>query len=65
MYTAINYVKVACDRLGGATKLAHATTVSNAAVHKWIKAGRIPNIDKAKVVSVATGIELQLLRSTR
>lgn len=65
MFSITNYVKIAVERLGGATKTAHATSVSNASVHAWINAGRIPNIDKAKVVAKESKIDVELLRGTR
>jgi len=65
MYHTSNQVKIACDRIGGPTKTAHTCAVSNAAVHNWIQAGRIPNIDKAQIVAKLSGIALQELRGTR
>jgi hypothetical protein len=65
MFLYQNHVKIAVDRIGGPTKTAHATSVSNASVHSWIKAKRIPNIDKARIVAKISGLDLQLLRETR
>lgn len=65
MYITSNHVKIAVDRLGGPTKTAHACAVSNATVHLWLNAGRIPNIDKARIVAIAAGMDVQLLRGTR
>lgn len=59
-----NYVKIAVDRLGGPTKSAHAMAVSNTTIHDWVKRNRISNIDKAKLMSQLSGIELQQLRVT-
>lgn len=59
-----DHVKAAVDRLGGPTKAAHAAGVSNATIHAWIKRRRISNIDKAKLLSKLTGIEVQQLRPT-
>ncbi|MDH6149317.1 MULTISPECIES: YdaS family helix-turn-helix protein [Paraburkholderia] len=65
MYITSNYIKIAVDRIGGPTKVAHACSVSNAAVHAWITSGRIPNIDRAKIVAKESGIDVHLLRGTR
>lgn len=59
-----NDVRIAVDRLGGATKAAHAMAVSNATIHDWIKRGKIVNIDKAKRMAELSGLELQRLRET-
>lgn len=65
MYITQNHVRVAVERIGGATKAAHAASVSNATVHLWLNAGRIPNIDRARIIANASGIDIQLLRGTR
>lgn len=65
MYITQNHVKIAVDRIGGPTKAAHACSVSNATVHLWLNAGRIPNIDRARMVAKAAGMDVQLLRGTR
>lgn len=65
MYITSNHIKIAVDRIGGPTKVAHTCSVSNATVHNWISSGRIPNIDKANIVAKETGIDVQLLRGTR
>lgn len=57
-----NWVKRAADLIGGPTKTAHAVGVSNSAVHAWMKKGRVPNIDKAKILAKLSGIELLKLR---
>lgn len=59
-----NYVKIAVDRLGGATKAAHAMAVSGTTIHDWIKRERIVCIDKAKLMAKLSGLELQQLRRT-
>lgn len=64
IYTHLNNVKIAVDRLGGPTKAAHAAGVSNTTIHDWIKRQRIVNIDKAKLMAKLSGVELQQLRST-
>jgi len=60
-----NYVRIAVDRVGGPTKAARLAGVSNATIHNWIKAQRIPNIDQAKLVTKESGMDVQNLRSTR
>lgn len=60
-----NRVKRAVGLVGGPTKVAHKLGVSNATVHTWIKQQRVPNIDKAKMLAEASGIELQRLRYTK
>lgn len=64
LHIAQNHVKIAVDRLGGPTKAAHAVAVSNTTIHTWIKRQKIVDIDKAKLVSKLSGIDLQQLRST-
>jgi hypothetical protein len=65
MYITSNHIKIAVDRIGGLTKAAHACSVSNATVHNWLSSGRIPNIDKARIVAAESKIDVQLLRGTR
>ncbi|MFB9128371.1 carph-isopro domain-containing protein [Paraburkholderia dipogonis] len=65
MFNIPNHVRTAVDRLGGPTKTAHAASVSNATVHKWLNAGRIPNIDKALIIAATSNVDVQLLRGTR
>lgn len=60
-----NHVVVAVERLGGATKAAHAVKVSNASVHSWIRNRRVPNIDTARLLAELTGMDVQMLRPTR
>lgn len=60
-----NQVRIAINRVGGPTKAAKLTGVSNATVHNWINSRRIPNIDKAKLVAEESGIDVQNLRGTR
>jgi hypothetical protein len=65
MYIISNHVRTAVDRIGGPTKTAHSASVSNATVHLWLKSGRIPNIDKARIVAKEAGMDAQLLRGAR
>lgn len=57
-----NQVRRAVELLGGPTKAAHATGVSNTTIHSWVKQGVIKNIDKAKLVSKLTKIDVNELR---
>jgi predicted site-specific integrase-resolvase len=65
LYITEDHVRTAIDRVGGPTKAANLASVSNATIHNWLKAGRIPNIDKARVVAKAADMDVQLLRATR
>lgn len=64
IYFSHNHVRIAVDRLGGATRAAHAMSVSNATIHSWINRQYVSNIDKAKRMAELAGMELQQLRST-
>ena len=65
MYSEVNYVKIAVERLGGPTMTAHLAAVSNASIHAWMKHSRIPNLKKAKIVAAAAKLDVQFLRGTR
>jgi len=65
MFFSENHVRIAVDRVGGPTKAANLVSVSNATIHNWLKAARIPNIDKARIVAKESGIDVSLLRETR
>ena len=58
-----NSVRLAVSRIGGVTKASNLLGVSNGAVHKWLKAERVPNIDKAKQLAQLSGIALEKVRS--
>jgi DNA-binding transcriptional regulator YdaS (Cro superfamily) len=62
MFIEENAVKTAVGIVGGPTKAAHLCGVSNACVHKWIAAERIPNIDHARAVAKASKMGLEKLR---
>lgn len=47
---------MAVYRIGGPTKAANLLKVSTAAVHYWIKQGRIRDFDKARLLSTASGV---------
>lgn len=57
-----DFIKSAIDLLGGPTKASNTLGVSNGTVHAWIKAGRISDIDKARMVADALDINVALLR---
>ena len=59
-----NQVQVAVERIGGPTKAAHLTGVSNTTIHAWIKAQRVANIDAAKLMAKLASMDVQQLRST-
>lgn len=60
-----NKVKVAVDRIGGPTKTANLCGVANSTIHMWIARQRVPNVDQAKKLSAASGVEATLLRRTK
>ena len=59
-----NYVAAAISRLGGPTKAAHQSKLSNATIHVWIKRRRVPDLDKAQLLATLSGVEVTKLRST-
>ncbi|MGF6637045.1 hypothetical protein [Paraburkholderia sp. MM6662-R1] len=65
MFNSENFVRRAIDIIGGPTRAANLVCVSNATIHAWIKNGRIPNIDKAKIVAKSSAIDIHMLRGTR
>ncbi|WP_175911901.1 hypothetical protein [Burkholderia sp. BCC1640] len=65
MFNSENYVRTAVDRIGGPTRASNLVGASNATIHAWIKNGRITNIDKARIIAKAAGMEVQMLRGTR
>ena len=62
MFIHTNQVKLAVNTIGGPTKTSNLVGVSNGAVHAWIKAQRIANIDYAKKVAAAAGMQVNDLR---
>ena len=64
MFDNENRVRVAVDRAGGPTKISNMLGVSNAAVHKWIKARKISKIDYASKLAELAGMKVQELRPT-
>lgn len=57
-----NSVRIAVSRIGGVTKASNLLGVSNGAVHKWLKAERVPNIDKAKQIAELSKVAVEKLR---
>lgn len=62
MFFIENQVKKAVTLVGGPTFTSNHLGVSNGCVHKWVKAGRVPNIVKAKQLSLLSGISVEKLR---
>ncbi len=57
-----NQIRKAVDLVGGPTFTSNLCGVSNACVHKWIKAERVPNIEKARKLSELSGVAIAELR---
>lgn len=62
MFFLENHVKKAVAKVGGPTYTSNQLGVSNGCVHKWVAAGRVPNIEKARKLADLSGIDLQKLR---
>jgi len=62
MFIQQNQVRIAVNKIGGPTKVSNLVGVSNGAVHAWIKARRIANIDFARKVADLAGMEVGELR---
>jgi hypothetical protein len=62
-FTPDNHVKIAIAKAGGPTKVSNQLSISNGAVHAWVRKGRIADLDFARKVSKMSGIEVDLLRS--
>ena len=62
MFIQQNQVRIAVNRIGGPTKTSNLVGVSNGAVHAWIKAKRIANIDYARKVAELAGMEVGEVR---
>jgi DNA-binding transcriptional regulator YdaS (Cro superfamily) len=54
-----NAVARAVGLVGGPTKAARLCGVSNAAVHRWIQAGRVILLRHALRLSIASGIPIE------
>lgn len=58
-----NYdIQRAVDAIGGPTKLSNILGVSNAAIHAWVRKGRVPDLDMATLMAEKSGIALELIR---
>lgn len=57
-----NNVRLAVDRIGGATRAATAMQVSGTTIHTWIKRQRISDLEKAKLMAKLSGLDLDQLR---
>jgi hypothetical protein len=55
-------VKQAIHNMGGATLAGFKLQVSANTVHKWVKRGAIPRLDKAEIVARESGFDVALLR---
>lgn len=62
MFFIENHVKTAVAKVGGPTETSNQLHVSNSAVHKWIKAGRISKINQARKLAELSGISVEKLR---
>ena len=62
MFFQENHVRSAVAVAGGPTFTSNHLGVSNGCVHKWVKAGRVPNIVKARQLSELSGVSVDKLR---
>ena len=62
MFMNFHQVKKAVERVGGPTKTSNLLNVSNGAVHSWIKANRVFNIDHARKLAEVAGMKVEDLR---
>ena len=58
-----NYVQKAVNKAGGPTMVSNILGISNGAIHKWINAQRVPNLDKARKLAELSKVTLEKLRS--
>ncbi|WP_048439987.1 hypothetical protein [Caenimonas sp. SL110] len=58
-----NQVRLAVNTVGGPTKTSNLLGVSNACVHKWIAAERVPDIDQAKKLAELSKVAVEKLRA--
>ena len=64
MFFIENHVKKAVNLVGGPTFTSNQLSVSNSCVHKWVKAGRVPNIVKARQLATLSGVSVEKLRGS-
>ena len=62
MFIHQNKVRMAVNKIGGPTRTSNLLGVSNGAVHAWIKAQRISNIDYARKVAELSEMKVDELR---
>ena len=62
MFIQENFVEKAVAKAGGPTMTSNQLGVSNGAVHKWIKANRVPNLNTAKRLAELSHVSLEKLR---
>lgn len=55
-------VKQAIHNMGGATLAGMKLQVGANTIHKWVKKGVIPRLDKAEIVAKESGFDVALLR---
>ncbi|MEF8759170.1 MAG: hypothetical protein V5B36_05445 [Candidatus Accumulibacter sp. UW25] len=61
-FTPDNHVRIAIDKAGGPTKVSNQLSISNGAVHAWVRKGRIADIDFARKVAELSGVKVDKLR---
>lgn len=64
MFFQENHVRSAVAKVGGPTFTSNSLGVSNGCIHKWVKAGRVPNILKARQLSELSGVSVEKLRGS-
>ncbi len=62
MFFQENAVETAIKKIGGPTRASNVLKVSNACVHKWVAARRVPNIEKAEVLAKLSKMPIEKLR---
>lgn len=61
-FTPDNHVRIAIAKAGGPTKVSNQLSISNGAVHAWVRKGRIADIDFARKVAELSGVKVDKLR---
>lgn len=57
-----NHVKRAIAKAGGPTYVSNQLSLSNGAIHAWIRKGRVANIEYARKLAELSGVSVDLLR---
>lgn len=57
-----NWVSRAVEAAGGPTRTSNRLGVSNAAVHKWVAARRVPDLEKARALAKLAKMPVEKLR---